>query len=76
MHSDLERVYKIKVNGVITKPVEQAMQNGLEIEDATSGAHKNNKIKSMSFSPFLAYDIQTNGEKFFIHIGSIRESFP
>ena len=64
MHSDLERVYKIKVNGVITKPVEQAMQNGLEIEDATSGAHKNNKIKSMSFSPFLAYDIQTNGEKF------------
>lgn len=64
MHSDLERVYKIKVNGVITKPVEQAMQNGLEIEDATSGAHKNNKIKSMSFSPFLAYDIQSNGEKF------------
>ena len=34
MHSDLERVYKIKVNGVITKPVEEAMQHGLEIEDA------------------------------------------
>ena len=64
VHSDLERVYKIKVNGVITKPVEEAMQHGLEIEDATSGAFKTSKIKSMTFSPFLAYDIQTNGEKF------------
>ena len=64
MHSDLERVYKIKVNGIITKPVEEAMQHGLEIEDATSGAFKTSKIKSMTFSPFLAYDIQTNGEKF------------
>ena len=50
MHSDLERVYKIKVNGVITKPVEQAMQNGLEIEDATGGAFKTTKIKSIIFS--------------------------
>ena len=40
MHSDLERVYKIKVNGLITKPVEQAMQSGLEVQDATSGAFK------------------------------------
>ena len=29
MHSDLERVYKIKVNGVISKSVEEAMQNGI-----------------------------------------------
>ncbi len=64
MHSDLEKVYKIKVNGLITKPVEQAMQSGLEVQDATSGAFKNSKIKSMTFAPFLAYDIQTNGEKF------------
>lgn len=64
MHSDLERVYKIKVNGVITKSVEEAMQHGLEIEDARSGAYKTTKIKSMSFAPFLAYDIQSNGEKF------------
>lgn len=63
MHSDLERVYKIKLNGVITPAVEQAMQNGITIEDATSGAYKATKIKSMSFAPFLAYDIQTNGTK-------------
>ncbi|MEV9476097.1 Ribosomal large subunit pseudouridine synthase B [bioreactor metagenome] len=63
MHSDLERVYKIKLNGVITPAVEQAMQSGITIEDATSGAYKGTKIKSMSFAPFLAYDIQTNGTK-------------
>lgn len=64
MHSDLERVYKIKLNGVITPAVEQAMQSGITIEDATSGAYKGTKIKSMSFAPFLAYDIQTNGTKY------------
>ncbi|CAM3488422.1 pseudouridine synthase [Arcobacter aquimarinus] len=64
MHSNLERVYKIKVNGLITKSVEEAMQHGLEVEDARSGAYKTTKIKSMSFAPFLAYDIQSNGEKF------------
>ncbi|MFX4154700.1 pseudouridine synthase [Aliarcobacter butzleri] len=63
MHSDLERVYKIKLNGGITPAVEQAMQSGITIEDATSGAYKGTKIKSMSFAPFLAYDIQTNGTK-------------
>ncbi|MCT7909589.1 rRNA pseudouridine synthase [Arcobacter lacus] len=63
MHSDLERVYKIKLNGIITPAVEQAMQSGITIEDATSGAYKDTKIKSMSFAPFLAYDIQTNGTK-------------
>lgn len=63
MHSDLERVYKIKLNGVITPAIEQAMQSGITIEDATSGAYKGTKIKSMSFAPFLAYDIQTNGTK-------------
>lgn len=64
VHSDLERVYKIKVNGFITKKVEEAMQKGLDLEDATSGAHKNSKIKSMHFSPFLAYDIQRNEQTF------------
>lgn len=63
MHSDLERVYKIKVNGLIKQNVEQAMQQGITLENATGGAHKDSKIKSMSFAPFLAYDIQTNTPK-------------
>lgn len=64
MHSDLERVYKIKVNGFITKNIEKAMQEGLKVEDARKGAYAKTKIKSMEFSPFLAYDIQTNGKKY------------
>src|SRR5574344_863367 len=63
MHSNLERVYKVKVSGPISPKIEMAMQKGLEIDDATKGAYKKTKIKSMSFAPFLAYDIQTNGEK-------------
>jgi len=62
--SDLERVYKLKVNGFITPKVEEAMQNGLELEDASAGAHEKSKIKAMSFKPFLAYDIQRNDAKF------------
>src|SRR5574344_2101825 len=63
MHSNLERVYKVKVSGPISPKIEMAMQKGLEIDDATKGAYKKTKIKSMNFAPFLAYDIQTNGEK-------------
>ncbi|MEN8718084.1 MAG: pseudouridine synthase, partial [Sulfurovum sp.] len=64
VHSDLERVYKIKVNGFISKKVEEAMQNGLVLEDASSGGHKDSKIKGMTFAPFLAYDIQRNEQNF------------
>ncbi len=63
MHSSLERVYKIKLSGLITPKVEEAMQKGIDIEDARKGAYAKTKIKSMSFAPFLAYDIQTNSEK-------------
>lgn len=64
MHSNLERIYKIKVNGLIGSKVESAMMNGLELEDATDGAFKTSKIKSMTFAPFLGYNIQTNNENF------------
>ena len=64
MHSNLERVYKVKVSGLITPSVEQAMQQGITIEDARKGAYEKTSITSMTFAPFLAYDIQTNGEKF------------
>ena len=64
MHSDLQRVYKIKLNGPITKVVEEAMLNGLELEDATKGARKDSKIKSMTFAPFLGYKIDSIKENF------------
>lgn len=64
MHSKLERIYKIKVNGPINPKVEEAMIHGLELEDATTGAHEKSKIKSMNFEPFIAYKILTNGQNF------------
>ena len=57
MQSDLEREYYLKVRGNVTKEVIEAMQNGLEIKDSTKGAHKNTKITSMSFAPFLDFEI-------------------
>jgi 23S rRNA pseudouridine2605 synthase len=60
MNSDLERIYKIKIKGAITPQMEEAMLEGLELEDASKGAHKNSKITSMSFAPFLGYKIQKN----------------
>ncbi|AXH13683.1 pseudouridine synthase [Malaciobacter mytili] len=64
MHSSLERIYKIKVDGEITHLVEDAMREGIELEDATAGAHEKSKIKSMTFAPFLAYQILTNNHNF------------
>lgn len=64
MHSDLERVYKLKVDGQITKDIEEAMQKGLELEDASKGSYKNSKKESMKFAPFLAYDIQKNTKSY------------
>jgi len=64
VHSDLERIYKIKVDGLITKSCEDAMVNGLELEDASMGARSDSRVKSMSFKKFNGYNIQTNNEKF------------
>ena len=60
MNSDLERIYKIKIKGEITPVMEDAMLNGMELEDASAGAHAKSKIKSMTFKPFLGYSIQKN----------------
>lgn len=64
MHSKLERIYKLKVNGLINPKVEEAMLNGIELENASAGAHEKSKIKSMSFEPFIAYQIISNGSNF------------
>ncbi len=64
MHSDLQRVYKIKLNGALTKQVEDAMVSGLQLEDASKGARKDSKIKSMNFAPFLGYKIDSVKDTF------------
>lgn len=64
MHSNLERVYKLKVEGHITPQITSAMENGLQLDDSIEGAYENTDITSMNFSPFLWYQVQTNTPKF------------
>ena len=40
MESDLERVYRLKIKGEITRDMESAMLQGLVLEDATAGGHE------------------------------------
>lgn len=60
MHSDLERVYYVKINGLVTQAMEKAMQEGLSLEDARKGGHAKSEIHSMDFAPFLSYRIIKN----------------
>jgi 23S rRNA pseudouridine2605 synthase len=60
MTSNLERVYKVKIKGSVTEAMEIAMQQGLEVADATKGGHDASEIKSMNFAPFYAYKIIKN----------------
>ncbi|MCD6259446.1 MAG: rRNA pseudouridine synthase [Helicobacteraceae bacterium] len=64
MTSNLERIYKVKIKGEITPQMEEAMLNGLELKDATAGAHEKSKITSMTFAPFLGYKIQKNAHNY------------
>lgn len=66
MNSDLERVYKIKIKGKVTEAMEEAMKKGLQIEDATAGAHSHSKVTSMTFAPFATYTIVKNTDKYSI----------
>ena len=60
MHSKMERVYRVKIKGSVTPAMEEAMTEGLVLDDATAGAHEKSEITSMNFAPFFAYQIQKN----------------
>ncbi|MGK0255653.1 MAG: 23S rRNA pseudouridine2605 synthase [Arcobacteraceae bacterium] len=64
MTSDLERVYKIKIEGEVSKSMISAMDNGITLDDATAGAWDNTKTINMEFKAFLGYQIQTSTPKF------------
>lgn len=57
MHSDIERMYYLKIRGEVTEAMIQSMRDGLTAPDATKGAHPKTEITSMTFKPFLAYGI-------------------
>ncbi|SMC08729.1 pseudouridine synthase [Nitratiruptor tergarcus] len=64
MESDIPRVYNVKIKGEVTPKMEEAMREGLELEDATAGAHEKSSITSMRFAPFFAYRIDKNAPTF------------
>ena len=60
MHSQLERVYRVKIKGAVTETMEAAMKEGMHLEDASAGAHEKSAVESMTFAPFYAYQVQKN----------------
>jgi 23S rRNA pseudouridine2605 synthase len=58
MESKLPRVYNIKIDKMVTPQMEQAMQEGMTLDDASAGAHEKSGRKSMTFAPFLGYTVR------------------
>ncbi len=63
MNSNLERIYYLKIEGEVTKAMEEGMKNGVFI-DSKVGGHKDSKIESMQIQPFLGYKIIKNAPTF------------
>lgn len=57
MHSELERMYKVKIKGNINNAITSAMNSGIEIKYSTKGAHAKSTIENMTFAPFVRYTI-------------------
>ncbi len=63
MTSSLERVYKIKVSGEITRSLISAMERGIEIHNL-AGANENTDIRNMEIPPFNWFQILKNGNNY------------
>ena len=63
MTSNLERVYKIKVDGAISKRVIQAMESGISIENS-KGGHQLTEINSMQIFPFNWFNVLKSGRNY------------
>jgi 23S rRNA pseudouridine2605 synthase len=73
MKSPLERVYKIKLNGAVTKALISAMEQGIQIENSTAGAHEYSDITNMEIKPFNWFKILKSGRNYSILKVSISE---
>jgi len=58
MKSGLDRTYNIKIDKPLTPEMEQAMKEGLVLDDARAGGHEKSKIYSMEFAPFVHYEVR------------------
>jgi 23S rRNA pseudouridine2605 synthase len=73
MESDLERIYKIKIKGMVTPDMEDAMLNGIYLDDARAGAHSHSKITSMEIKPFIGFKVQKNQSNYSILKVALKE---
>lgn len=64
MTSNLVREYIIKISGRVTKEMIEAMENGLELEDARAGGHAKSKVVGMKFGAFEYFNISKNQSNF------------
>jgi len=64
MSSKLDRTYNIKIDKPLTPEMEEAMREGLVLEDARAGGHEKSKIYSMEFEPFIHYEVRGVTGKF------------
>ena len=58
MRSGLDRTYNIKIDKPLTPEMEEAMRQGLILDDARAGGHEKSKIYSMEFEPFVHYEVR------------------
>ena len=58
MRGDLDRTYNIKIDKPLTPEMEEAMREGLNLDDARAGGHEQSKVYSMEFAPFVHYEIR------------------
>jgi 23S rRNA pseudouridine2605 synthase len=64
MSSKLDRTYNIKIDKPLTTEMQEAMREGLILNDARAGGHESSKIYSMEFAPFVNYEIRGSNKNF------------
>ena len=58
MRGDLNRTYNIKIDKPFSPEMEEAMREGLILDDARAGGHEKSKVYSMEFAPFIHYEVR------------------
>ena len=58
MNSALDRTYNIKIDKPLTPEMEEAMREGLVLDDARAGGHEKSKVYAMEFAPFIHYEVR------------------
>jgi 23S rRNA pseudouridine2605 synthase len=60
----LERTYNVKISGDVTKGMEDAMLEGIELRNSKVGAHDKSKPVNMKIKPFIGYKLIKNAPNY------------